>query len=577
MRQITYLENFKNRDDLKVYGDNALLLYSLQIKYNIEDIHVIATEALLDGNDDKKIDLLYIDIDREEAIIAQGYFTKKEKESAPSNKASDLNTAVTWLFNREIKDLPERLKTPAKDLREFIESGLIKKVTLWYSHNCSESKNVEDELISAEHSLDLILKVRYPDFRIEVCSLEVGINVLEDWYVGITTPILVTNEICIENVDGFYINQSDWKAFSTNISGIKLNDLFINYKTNLFSANIRDYLGSRKSDSNINNGIKQTAEIKPENFFVYNNGITAITNKIDYDTEKKELIISGISIVNGAQTTGAIASIKDNVSDDLKIPIRIIECKNQETIKEIVRFNNSQNKLEAPDFRSNDVFQKRLKSEFEEFPDIEYSSRRGSAEDVIKRPNNILPASTVAQTLAAFHNEPSIAYNEKSKIWESDKLYSKFFNDNTTAKHIFFAYSLQKAIEFSKIDIVNKHKNGEDLTKIENEFLSFSRLRGAMILFISASSSVLEEILDKPIPNMFALSFKTKKFDVAIELWKPIVKVLSSFSSTLKNGLSDGIKNQEKINEALSAFSQLVSATKIGNNVIFKSFADEVE
>ena len=562
---------------MKVYGDNALLLYSLQIKYNIEDIHVIATEALLDGNDDKKIDLLYIDIDREEAIIAQGYFTKKEKESAPSNKASDLNTAVTWLFNREIKDLPERLKTPAKDLREFIESGLIKKITLWYSHNCPESKNVVDELISAEHSLNSILKSRYPDFRIEVCSLEVGLNVLEDWYVGITTPILVTNEIRLENVDGFYINQSDWKAFSTNISGKKLYDLFTTYKTNLFSANIRDYLGSRKSDSNINNGIKQTAEIKPENFFVYNNGITAITNKIDYDPEKKELNIAGISIVNGAQTTGAIASIKDNVSDNLKIPIRIIECQNQETIKEIVRFNNSQNKLEAPDFRSNDVFQKRLKSEFEEFPDIEYSSRRGSAEDVIKRPNNILPASTVAQTLAAFHNEPSIAYNEKSKIWESDKLYSKFFNDNTSAKHIFFAYSLQKAIELSKIDIVNKHKNGEDLTKIENEFLSFSRLRGAMILFISASSSVLEEILDKPIPNMFALSFKTKKFDDAIELWKPIVKVLSSFSSTLKNGLSDGIKNQEKINEALSAFSQLVSATKIGNNVIFKSFSDKVE
>ncbi len=577
MRNFTYLENFKNRDDLKVYGDNALLLYSLQIKYNIEDIHAIATEALMDGNDDKKIDLLYIDIDREEAIIAQGYFSKREKKEAPSNKASDLNTAVTWLFNREIKELPERLKTPAKDLREFIESGMIRKITLWYSHNCPESKNVLNELIGAEHSLNSILKLKYKKIRIEVSSLEVGLNTLEDWYIGITTPILVTDKISIENVDGFYINQSDWKAFSTNINGKKLYELFSTYKTNLFSANIRDYLGSRKSDSNINNGIKQTAEIKPENFFVYNNGITAITNKIDYDNEKKELNIAGISIVNGAQTTGAIASIKDKVSENLKIPIRIIECENQETIKEIVRFNNSQNKLEAPDFRSNDVFQKRLKSEFEEFPDIEYSSRRGSAEDVIKRPNNILPASTVAQTLAAFHNEPSIAYNEKSKIWESDKLYSKFFNDNTTAKHIFFAYSLQKAIELSKIEIVDKHKNGTDLTKIENEFLSFSRLRGAMILFISATSIVLEEVLDKPIPNLFSLTFKTKKFDDAVELWKPIIKVLSSFSGTLKNGLSDGVKNQDKINEALNAFSQLVSATKIGNSTIFKNFADNVD
>jgi hypothetical protein len=278
MRHFTYSENFKNRDDLKVYGDNALLLYSLQIKYNIEDIHAIATEALLDGNDDKKIDLLYIDIDREEAIIAQGYYSQKEKESAPSNKASDLNTAVTWLFNRAITDLPERLKSPAKDLREFVENGLIKKITLWYSHNCPESINVKDELVSAEHSLNSILKAKYLGLSIESCSIEVGLNTLEDWYIGITTPILVSDKILIENIDGFYLNQSNWKAFSTSIKGKKLFELFSEYKTNLFSANIRDYLGSRKSDSNINNGIKKTAEQSPENFFVYNNGITAITN-----------------------------------------------------------------------------------------------------------------------------------------------------------------------------------------------------------------------------------------------------------------------------------------------------------
>jgi hypothetical protein len=473
--------------------------------------------------------------------------------------------------------LPERLQTPAQDLRDCVNDGLIKKITLWYSHNCPESKNVQDELVSAEHSLNSILKTNFPDVQVESHSLEVGLNTLEDWYVGITTPILVSDKIEVENIDGFYITQSDWKAFSTNLKGKILYDLFDKYKTNLFSANIRDYLGSRKSDSNINNGIKRTAENKPENFFVYNNGITAITNKIEYDSEQKKLEITGISIVNGAQTTGAISSIKDDVSADLNIPIRIIECSNQETIKEIVRYNNSQNKLEAPDFRSNDIFQKRLQTEFKDFLDIEYSSRRGSAEDVIKRPTNILPASTVAQTLAAFHNEPGIAYNEKSKIWESDKLYSRFFNDNTTAKHIFFAYSLQKAIELSKVEIVTKFKEGKELTKIETEFLNFSRLRGALILFMSATSNVLEEILDRPITNLFSVAFKTKKFEEAISHWKPIVKVLSSFSSTLRNGLSDGIKNQIKLKEALSSFTQLVSATKTVNNEVFSDFADKIE
>ncbi len=576
MRKYTFLENFSNRDDLVIYDDNALLLYSLQVKYNLDDIHAVANEALLDGNDDKKIDLLYIDLDREEVVIAQGYFAQKEKKSAPANKASDLNTAVTWLFNRQIDDLPDRLQTPATDLRECIESGLIKKITLWYSHNCPESENVYSELTSAEHTLRASLEANYPAANIAAHSLEVGLNLLEDWYIGITTPILVSEKIEFEDVDGFFLEQSGWKAFTTNISGHQLYELFSEYKTNLFSANIRDYLGSRKSDSNINNGIKQSAEEKPENFFVYNNGITAITNKVEYETETKHLTITGISIVNGAQTTGAIASIKDDVSDELKIPIRLIECDDQETIKEIVKFNNSQNKLEAPDFRSNDIYQKRIKSEFSSYPDIDYSSRRGSAEDVIKRPGNILPASIVAQTLAAFHNDPSIAYNEKSRIWESDKLYSRFFNDNTTAAHIFFVYSLQKAIEMSKIELVNKSKDDTTMTKFEQEFLAFMRIRGSLILFISATSSVMEELIDQPITNLFGLSFQTVKLNEAISNWEPIVKALSSFSNTLRKGLGDGIKNQEKVKDALSEFAQLVRATKTVNDELFTNFKEKV-
>ena len=76
-------------------------MYALQLRFNIDDIHSVASDSLTDGGDDKKCDLIYIDRDNGFAIVAQGYMKQNPQESdlAPSNKASDLNTASAWIFS----------------------------------------------------------------------------------------------------------------------------------------------------------------------------------------------------------------------------------------------------------------------------------------------------------------------------------------------------------------------------------------------------------------------------------------------------------------------------------------------
>jgi len=198
----------------------------------------------------------------------------------------------------------------------------------------------------------------------------------------------------------------------------------------LFSANIRDYLGSRLSDSNINNGIKATAENEPHNFWVFNNGVTALVNRLTARKTKTgfKLKASGLSIVNGAQTTGAIGSLESSPPKKLTVPVRFIWTKDEELVENIIKYNNSQNKISASDFRSNDAVQKRLKEEFTAMPDAEYEGgRRGGASDTIKRRPNSLPSYTVGQALAAFHGDPATAYNRKSEIWVDDQTYSRYF------------------------------------------------------------------------------------------------------------------------------------------------------
>jgi hypothetical protein len=124
------------------------------------------------------------------------------------------------------------------------------------------------------------------------------------------------------------------------------------------SVNVRDYLGSKSSDSNINNGIKKTAEREPHNFWAYNNGLTILVNS--YTTPRKgkkgglKFSFSGMSIVNGAQTTGAVSSLEKAPLKAAKVAVRLIQTETPDIVYDIIRYNNSQNKVTASDFRSTD-------------------------------------------------------------------------------------------------------------------------------------------------------------------------------------------------------------------------------
>jgi hypothetical protein len=73
------------------------------------------------------------------------------REAAPPNKASDLNADVSWVLQRSLKDLPDKIRSASEELRLAISTGQITSLSLWYINNCKESKNVADELKTLFH------------------------------------------------------------------------------------------------------------------------------------------------------------------------------------------------------------------------------------------------------------------------------------------------------------------------------------------------------------------------------------------------------------------------------------------
>lgn len=606
--QDSWKSAFEQREDLqKQYGvSNALALYALELRFQIEDIDTLASQSLTDGSNDKKCDIVHLDKESGYLVVIQGYSSQISKPSAPSNKAADLNTAATWLFSCEhLESIPELLRSVVYEVRDALNSNDIRVIEFWYVHNCPQSIEVRRELDAVEHTINNAIKQRFKDAEVTyISAVEVGRETLSNWYRQVESPIAISEDLEVPIAGGYTVTCQNWQAFATSVPLTWIYEVVRKYKEDTFSANVRGYLGSRKSKHNINAKIKDTAQNEAENFWAFNNGITALVYSFEevqnsdnqkleeddrsihdcasdscFDETRKTLKIRGLSIINGAQTAGSIGNLESRPNEGGRVPIRFVQSKNLDIIKKIISYNNSQNVVEASDFRSNDRVQRRLREEFDRvYPEWFYpGGRRGGSEDKIKRRGDkFLASDTVAQALAAFHGDPVTAYNKKSEIWINDSLYSQYFPDILSAEHIVFCYSLLKAIESKKKDLLHKKKSGQ-IRDNESKQLQFLQERGSILLFVASIGNSLETILGQKIIDTFRVSFHGKIFpDCAQKKWMPIIESAIPFSSKLKPAVEKSLSNDQDVKRAISEFGEALESVREAHDPKYASFSEVV-
>lgn len=568
------------RDDLDRYGAAKRSLFALQLILGLDDIHTVAASALTDGPDDKSCDVIYVDRDSQTIILIQGHESSSasNKVQAPGNKAASMHQAVSWIFGDiPVENVPERLRSARNEVHEALSDGAIANIELWFVHNLPESQQIKQELDAAAASAAQIVSGMHEASDADVSATEVGLGSLEDRYQGSKTPILVTDSFHVNVGGAFQESGENWTALCTTIPAPWLHRQFETHKERLFSANVRGYLGSTRSQSNINNGIQATVREEPSQFWAYNNGITALVNDFTFDPATGEVEFSGLAIVNGAQTTGSIGSLNFTELGDSRVMARLIKCDDQRTVQEIIRYNNRQNPTQASDFRSNDRVQTRLVREFDERGVVGYNGgRRGGAEDVIRRPGaNQILATVAAQALAAFHGRPEVAYHQKGQIWEDDAVYSSVFPDRVSVEHIVFACALLRAVEDKKLELTQAEDPGQD----DRDLIAWFSLRGSNMLAVTAIGAVIEAIMGKTVPDRYAIQFKRKlPLQDAADALKPTLDAaLALAPSQLSEALgARGLRNKAKVDDGIASFRALFGATKSANRAIYESLTSQL-
>jgi hypothetical protein len=134
-------------------------------------------------------------------------------------------------------------------------------------------------------------------------------------------------------------------------------------RRSLFYDNVRDF-----QDFNVvNEQIKETLE-SPERgaFALLNNGVTIVARQLT--TTGNKFVIEDYQVVNGCQTSHVLYRERDQITDDVHVPIKVIATADDDLTTAVIRATNSQTPIGAEDLQALSGFQKRLEAFYASFP-----------------------------------------------------------------------------------------------------------------------------------------------------------------------------------------------------------------
>jgi hypothetical protein len=241
------------------------------------------------------------------------------------------------------------------------------------------------------------------------------------------------------------------------------------YHPRLFAPNLRMFLGRTEA----NDGMIETLRSNPEHFWYFNNGITALCAGVKKkpiggaSRENGVFEVTNVSIVNGAQTVGALASARAADAESLaqaRVFIRFISLEHmpEDIATAVARFTNTQNRIERRDFVALDPQQERIRTELQ-IENIEYVYKSGHSLPADRLGFDVTEA-TVA--LACMSDDVGLAVQAKreiGKLWEdiSKVPYRALFNPSVSGPEVWRSVRVLRIVE-AILQREQKQREGRD-------------------------------------------------------------------------------------------------------------------
>lgn len=391
------------------FDTRAIAALTLMLKCGLDAEQ--AGRCITDGYNDLGIDALYLDNSQKKLFVVQSKWRNDGNGSITQKEMQTFIEGIKRLLNFDLDGANQKILAKKTDI-DFGISQIGYQINLVFTHTGNTNildyakRPLTDLMSTTNDDVSTLLLFEELTFREIYAFLAEGQNPetinLDD--------VILSNWGKIDN---------PYSAYYGIISAAAVGEWFNKYGNSLFAKNIRFYKGS----TDVNDGIKRVLLQEPENFVYYNNGIKVLCNTIERKAKGSTTTVtglfslSGVSLVNGAQTTGTIGSVYAQDPEQVakaNVMIQIIDLSNatDDAVAQITKLSNTQNRIDSKDFASLDPQQDRLRTELA-FAHIFYLYKSG---DTLTDPEHQISFDEAIVALACWHEELSYATLAKRNV-----------------------------------------------------------------------------------------------------------------------------------------------------------------
>ena len=417
----------------------VLLCMSTCLEMTLED----SAELLTEGGNDAGVDGLHVgEVEDGDFLVTifQGKYKVKDlsgKANFPENDVQKAVDTVRILFDpKRNVALNKKIAPKIEEIRSLIRDAYIPNVRVILCNN-GDRWTAQAGSWVADAEKQFGDKVKFLHFNHDSV-----VSILQR-SKQVDTTLTLSGQAIVEDMN--YM-----RVLVGRVSVQEIQRLFNEHGDSLLERNIRRYLGLHTN--RVNTAIHATLwdSNKSDKFYFYNNGITAVCDRFDYNAFQQsdyQVQLKNIQVINGGQTCKTIqetlnGSLPNLCGESAYLLIRIYQLadRQKELVQDITYATNSQNPVDLRDLRSNDEMQKRLELGLS---GLGYAYKRQREEG--GGGASVIPSSILAEAvLAIWRERPHQAKFRRKEHF--GKLYEDIF-ERLNAAQALLAVLIFRAVE----------------------------------------------------------------------------------------------------------------------------------
>lgn len=413
-----------------------------------------AVAASIDGGADHGIDSVFITADHTIWLVQSKYIDSGTGEPVLGD-VSKFRDGVADLLHGKMERFNDALQNRQAALTNALNNEVC-KIEVVLAHTGGA---IHDDRRHIFGDLERAFNGTNPSF---VRCRAFGLATLHDLHLDGASADPIDAEVELKD---FGCANTPYRAFYGRMNVKRLVELWNDHQEQLVDRNIRRFKGA----TTVNAGLSETLKTEAEHFFYFNNGVTFLCQAIaeqhprDANRQAGKFRVRGMSIINGAQTVGAIAEETaahyDEHPAEVLATFVCLETAPDDFGDRVTQSRNRQNAVDLEDFAALDERQSNWQNTLR-MAGITYLVKQGEDDPSLSgtcfSAREIAPYLACAVTTNDWTDYVVAAKTDKKKLFgregfvsAKDPLrlaYSTLFADSLTARRMWRIVQVGRAV-----------------------------------------------------------------------------------------------------------------------------------